>query len=1267
MAMKRAFLVVFALAFLAGAAEQTPSETFTLRVTGQKTWGLRLGFGDPALLSLEKLEPGGFTLTQSLWAQIEGTVLDFLTIRASFNDQLGPGFQDFLVIVDRKPWYAELGRFVVGGEGDALGVYNKRVLGARVALGREGVNLSGLVARLEGISESLTFQGEVAQAERTFAYEDPREPWLPAPYHLSLEGLWFVELRLPFVEGFSKPVLRFRTGSELQEFLSDWGLGYLAELVQKGPAWDLPSGAYLVVQDQAYTLLFRQEPKVLLRNRILDLLDGYNAAQGLTGKDKKTYPFVVDSDLEGAFLAGLLGLTELRVDEETYPLGEAGRRRFLYLGEPNVREESLALSVRLPGEQDFRDINDPALSSFSYKLFAAEGVLRLDFPGDFFRPGAALHVRFEYARTAGVYFLGLAVLPGSERVYLNGELLARDKDYTVDYEVGLLTLFRAVGPRDVVRVDFERQRGALGVPVEYERYFLGATLEIGSARIGVYQAADLGTPSPTSRTMPNTHSVLALSWQGELGDWRYSARLGFSENVFPPDLGERIPAPNRVNAVAAVRLAEGEAVVFAHQNGITVYQNGRFANYGSGQGLAGRAALSLLPLPGGLLVGTESGLTVVDLTEPGALDKVRSWTRIYASDWNKNRTERITGTKILALAQDGERVYMATEVELLAARYTEVTQPERWERRPLPPGTPRALLWAGELLLGTTEGLFRWQEGGWTEILWGEVFALLARPPELFVATTEGIRILRDGQGAGWLAYGEPVRALALWEDQVWYVTPSGVYREGELVVSGNFLVLGAAAGALWAGPQADGSFQMDLWQVAPTLQRFPQAQTKIDGRDLSHFSDPPREGRVRLGPSASLSLSRKLGDWEWRIGLYSQFPGYEEIGYASRTDAHGLSFSGRYAREAWSLAVRGRADLAELTASPKLRLSGGVEGAWKGPWNFSFALNPTLLPSGRAPTLSLDFGVGLSAGGNPAWSASLSGKLSLPELYVAGSFGGKVSFTLWPGFSLALSWARPYRSRGAPGTETLTLSARLSGGDGLAWNASWEERLSHPLGQPSWRQSRTLSGEVRLPTWTQPWGKLATRLVGALDMDPAELRLRGNLSANLDFSPNLLQLTFGAEQSFRPASERTATTLTLTASWNSMAWQNVRPSLTYRHTWRLLTHPRYPSQVTESPSLEAQVTWELGGGNRNELRLTWTPSAGMKAQDRLMWRTPWGPVQVESTLSWTAERLTGKVRLEGGLALAPQWGLNVETGLLFGGGPLRLAGFLGATLVASF
>ncbi len=1249
-----------------GLAQEAPQEAFTIKVTGQKTWGLRVGVGDPTLLALERLEAGGFTLTQSLWAQIEGTVMDFLTIRASFNDQLGPGFQDFLVILDRKPWYAELGRFVVGGEGDALGVYNKRVLGARVSLGRDGVKLQGLVARLEGISESLTFRGEVAQAERTFSYEDPAQPWLPAPYPLSVEGLWFFRLRLPFVEGFSKPRFRFRVDQEWQRFLSDWGLGYLAELAQRRPAWDLPSGAYLVVQDgDSFFLLLRQEPRVILRNRVLDLLDLYNAAQGLTGKAKKTYPFVWDSDLEAAFLTELSRLTSLVVDEEDYPLPQAQRRRFLYLGEPNVQQVSLF--VRLPGEQDFRDLTDPALAPYSYKLFSAEGVLGLDFPGEFFRPGAAIRVVFEYTRTAGVYSLGLSVLPGSERVYLNGELLVRNTDYTVDYEVGLLTLFRSVGAGDVVRVDFERQRGALGVPVEYERYFLGATLELGSARLGVYQATDVGMPTPTSRTMPNTHSILALSWQGELGPWQYSARLGFSENVFPPDLGERIPGPNRINAIAPVRLGPEEAAVFAHQNGITVYQSGRFAHYGSAQGLAGQAALALLPVPGKLLIGTDSGLTVVDLSEPNALDRVRSWVRLYASDWNRNRSERIRGTRILAMAWDGERVYLATEAELLVGVLGEITEPAQWRRLPLPRGEPRALLWAEGLFLGTSAGLFRLDSEAWQEILSEEVFALLARPSELVVATGQGVRVLRDGQGAGWLAYGEPVRALALEEGAVWYATSRGVFREGEQVLSGDFTALGVAAGSLWAGSAADEHFRLDLWQVAPQVQRFTQAQTKIDGRDLTHFADPPREGRVRLGPAASLTLSRKLPGWEWQVALYSQFPGYEEIGYSSRTDVHGLSLSGRYVQDAWTLGVRARADLTEITTQPKLRLAGGLEGTWKGPWNVSFSFTPTLSPSGKASMLSLDFRVGADSGPNPAWSASVSGKLTLPEVYVAGSLGGRVTYTVWPGIVVGLAWDRPYRTRGAPGTESLTLSARLSGGAGFAWSLSWEERFTHPVGQGSWTQSRTLSGELRPVPWALGWGKVASRLTAALDLNPAEIRGRGTLTANAELASSLVQVSLGMDQSFRPAIDRAATRLTVSASWSSTAWKDVRPSLTYKRTLQMLRHPRYPLQVSESQSLDVQVVWELGGGHRHELSLSWSPAEGVKAQGRGAWRTPWGPVQMESSLSWASGTFTGKTRVEAGLTLAPQWGLNLEAAILLGGSPLRWAGLLGATLIATF
>jgi len=264
------------------------------------------------------------------------------------------------------------------------------------------------------------------------------------------------------------------------------------------------------------------------------------------------------------------------VDSELYPLEQAERRRYLHLGEIGIQEDSLQMEVRLPGEVEFLPLTDPALSAYSVRLFGEKGVLRLDFPAEFFRSGAALRVSFDYSREGSTFFLGLSLIPGSERVYLNGELLKKDQDYSIDYEAGILTLFVTLGPQDELRVDFERQRGGLGVPTEYERYFLGASLSLGPGSLGVWQAADVGQPTAASRTMPNTHSLGVLSWGGSLGAWQYTLRLGFSHNVCPLDDNERLPERNKINAITSVRTADGEALVFAHQNGITVYRAGTF-------------------------------------------------------------------------------------------------------------------------------------------------------------------------------------------------------------------------------------------------------------------------------------------------------------------------------------------------------------------------------------------------------------------------------------------------------------------------------------------------------------------------------------------------------------------------------------------------------------------------------------------------------------------------------------------------------------------
>jgi len=1259
------FLALIFVGFAVGLA-QDQTQSFTIHITGQKTWGIQIGFGDPTLLSLEGISTGQPTLTQSLWAQIEGTVLDFLKVRANFNDQLGPGFQDFLVILDRKPWYASLGRFVVGGEGDALGVYNKRVLGAKVHVSREQFGLGVLLARLEGISESLVFRGTTAHRELTFFFDDPDRPWLPAPYPVSVEGLFHFELRLPFIEGFSRPKVSFRIGPDFQKFLEDWGLAYLWETVADNSSWALPSGAYLVIQDEGDVLLLRTEPKTLLRNRILDLIDLYNTAQGLSGANKKSYPFILDSELEAAFLSHLAGFADLEVDEELYPLDEAKRRRYLNLGETGIQEDSLQVEVRLPGEVEFLPLTDPSLFAYSVRLFGEEGVLRLDFPEEFFRSGAALRASFDYSREGSSFFLGLSVIPGSERVYLNGELLKKDQDYSIDYEGGLLIVFVTLGPQDELRVDFERQRGGLGVPTEYERYFLGATLDLGPGGLGVWQATDVGKPSPTSRTMPNTHSLGVFSWKGSFGGWKYSLRLGFSQNVFPQGDNARLPERNRINVIAPVRTAEGEALVFAHQNGITVYRAGSFSSYGPAEGMAGRAALALLPLPQKLLIGTDSGLTIVDISEPGAFDRVRSWTRLYPDDWNKNRTEKFSGKKVLALTFDGNRIFMATDAELIAFSPQDLANPKEWQRLELPEGAPTALLWADSLYLGTNEGLFRLVEGKWERIpgVSGPIHALLFREGELLVANDEGIRVLHGGVGAGWIAYGSPVRALAFWQDFVWYATPEGIYREGELMLSGEFTALGVGLDALWAGTKADTDYRLDLWRIDPDRARFSQAQTKIDGRDLGQFLDPPVEEHTRAGPSASLSLRRKLNAWDLGISLYSQFPGYEEIGSSSRSDAHGLSFSAVYSGEGpFSANLQGRADLSEITTNPALRLSGGIEGVWKGPLSVKFSLTPTL---SRAQ-LSLNFRIGLGADGNPSWELDISGKLMAPEFFLAGNLSGKMGFQPWPGLSISLSWSRPYRSRGSAGWESITLEAKLSGGTGYAWSLSWQEKLSHPLGEWEWTSSRTISGDLRLPSLNIGPGKVAPRLNASLALDPAEEKLSGSFSASWEGSGHRLNVTVNAEQGLQRATERTDRNISLNMSWSSSAWPKWQPSLTYSRTWKILLHPRYPPQFTEDQSLEFRLVFEFSSGNRNEFTLSWAPGGELRIADRLNYKTSFGTTNLEATLALKEGKLTGKVRAGAGISLGGQWGLNVEGGILFGASPFRAAGFLGATLAVNF
>lgn len=1289
--MRGASLIVALAVGLVAAGQQTPS--FDLVVGGEKTWTIRVGWGAGELLSREGLTPGQLALTQTLRADIAGTALGFLTLRASFNDQLGPGFQDFLLIADRTPWTGEVGRFVVGAEGEGLGVYNKRVLGARLTYAGEGASFGAVVTQLEGISETRTFTGQRGEGEILFTATDPDEPWREAAYERSVEGLAYWPLALQFVEGLSRVRLRVKGGADLGTLLATWDLAYLREDLEAERVTDMPENQYGVLREEGKpdALALRVAPAVIARRRIQDAIDAHNARLGLTGDARKTYPFVEGSQLEAQFLAELGQLLAVLVDDDAYPFPEAQRRRYLYLGEPEVIEGTVEVWIRRPGETEFRPLPDPTLVDFEWTLLAALGVLRVAFPDAFFQ-GGAVQVEFAYPQEGGTFALGLSVIPGSDQVRRNGKLLAQGVDYAIDYESGLLILFSPLGPEEELTVDFERQRGGLGGYADYGRNLLGLIVNVpgwDGFRLAVYRAHDLGAPLPTTSVMPNTHTVGALSVAGTLAGWTYRFSFGGSENVFPADDNARTPTPNRIQAIAPASAPDGTYVVFAHRNGLTVYKDGAFTGYGTAHGLAGRAAHALLPLPDRLLVGTDAGLTIVRLVAATPFDRVRSWIRLFEDDG-------VPGAEVLALASGGGRIYLATDRDVASFPAAEVEDPTRWERLGLPEQglRPTALLWADErLYLGTERGLYAREGEGWALVpeAPGPVHALAARGEELYVASEDGIRILRGGRGAGWITHGQPVHAMTLHEGVLLYATGDGLWREGEgaPAVHAPIVAVGTAPDGVWAGEEADEAFALHLWRVAATPERFPPSRTKIEGRDLARFQDIPARDHTRYGAMGALTLNRTVGDWQWDLQAASRLPGYEEIGRGGRADSHSLGFTARYVGDGpSSLAVSGRWSVADLLTEPAGRLSATLDWRWSGPPTVTISLTPTTIGAGLVPLGGVEgrWRAGISGkNGGVTWSLTTSGTGSYPEPSAAGQLGASLSFPPLAGWTLSGSWSRPFRTSGKQGEESFVLTVAGAGEIGpIGWTANAKEALRRSLDTGAWHDERTAA--LTLHRGSRQVGPITVtpHFSGSGKVTAAEWRWKGELSADLSQGPASLRLGATVEEGHWPHTGRSDRSVALSLAWEHSGWDGIRPSVRWDRSWTLLSHPRYDDQLTAKEELVLRVAWEPPGARwRHTVSVTWKPREGsLVVTNRLSWPLASGALAAEGSLTVKEGTITVEATAEIGLPLdalltavgagpvGEGWGLSAEASYALrarpGEGPTHaLSG--GATLSIRF
>lgn len=493
-------------------------------------------------------------------------------------------------------------------------------------------------------------------------------------------------------------------------------------------------------------VLLRLESLDLLRAHVEALIRRYNQQNGLSGPEQKKYPFVRGSDLEREFLGLLRDYYLLWAGSGRYPrsadwtpaseaplsltgVGTCSAFReqlgigssnpepggtgggggdqdpasvFYLLGQQGLEASSVSVQLRRP-EGRLEPAEDQGLR---WRVFAEEGVLQVDFGGSldelFGEEGqfAALRVRYRYTVAGGVYVLGTAVAVGSERVYLNGTLLRRNVDYTIDYELGVLVLLRDVGPSDRLTVNFEYFRGGLGASAEYNRNMFGLEGRWapgggqGPWRLsaGVFVEADEARPlvePERARTMPNTHVVAALSGTYQPGGQEGSVAQGlwgrwdvaWSYDRFPIDDNLRDHQPNEVLALAGSREGQPGQVVtdpnattslvlVGHRAGFTVAWVGadgqpepaRWRRYDTAAGLSGltvRAIAAAVPdavsdgswpglstapqdsplattAPYAWLLATESGLTVV-LNQPGTQDDTGSPFDV-AANWDRRYT-----------------------------------------------------------------------------------------------------------------------------------------------------------------------------------------------------------------------------------------------------------------------------------------------------------------------------------------------------------------------------------------------------------------------------------------------------------------------------------------------------------------------------------------------------------------------------------------------------------------------------------------------------
>ncbi|MBS3788140.1 hypothetical protein KGY79_08120 [Candidatus Bipolaricaulota bacterium] len=1240
--------------------------SFKIDLQGEKTWTVKFGLGDGKSLSQVGYPRDSYSLAQTLKVNATGELGKYFSLSTDLDDTRPGYLQNFELRMDTDNWDGLLGDFGTGD--DNFTVYNKKLLGLELSGKLAGSELNVVAGRLQGISETKVFYGNTGESEVEYSLYQSEAGLKESSYTTNIRGLQYFELTIDYVEGFTNPELVFDAKDDLWNFLNDREFGYLKEEIEDEPSLELSSGQFDVVSEEIDYLILLDGWHNIVRNRIKSYITRYN--RELPEEEKKEYPFNPGTDYEKNFLRELSKYVNLTLGESQLQLTQYKQNRFYYLGRTGVDEEEFQLEILRNGE--WKEVEK--LPGYDFNLFTEKGLIGLRFPKDFFTnlESKKIRAQFQYEISGRMYSLGLSVTPNSEKVYLNGKLLKRNTDYSIDYETGSLLMFRDVGADDKIKVDFERARGGLGGFAQFARTLYGFSTRMESdygleVDVSLFQTRDNapGELPPEVPTMPNVHSVGGISARYEKNGWNASLRFAGNVNEFPSDDNSRLNLPNRIVEILSLAEAGYDLAVFAHKNGFTVYGQESWESYGPEDGLAGNNVNDGLVVGDLLFLGTNAGLTTVKLSGPAPFAKSTNWKSYY-------ETDGLPEGKFKGLASDGDRIWAATGSDIAETSVEGLVEGEDWDEISTDFDEEFSLLSLayvdGHLGLGTDQGLYIYdltrEELASTEPeVTGKVNEVEVVGKQLYVATSDGITKVGLDSGEEKLLEGQSVNGLAVEGDDVWFGTDRGFSKVSSPTRYGRKTVtaISATGSSVWAGTEgyrSDDTSDIVIYELEDGLEKFFTNRTKIKGIDEDRFKSIDPESHTDRGIYLGTDIGKKLALWSRDVFFSMNFeyvqPGYTPIGKRERRDliATGFSLDGKvtesfslgissdYSVSPFSTEERAWATTSQLSADWQTVVDTTGSVTWTTKENGSTVLRLDLglaknfLGEKLTSSLGLSTARETNASGEVINYASVSAKLGIsPGESTALSLNYSYPFTFGPlegRTDEELGWKIDY-SRNVPVRDDYGGKIKVSGkgsardllgGEYRGFKNKSEARIEF--------DQLSLGSLVFAPYISLAWkgSDSSNELTGEVSGKGTVLSLssRTTLSRTVGFSPNSKLVEYNDKVKGKV----------------SYKTDEVTPELSYSLSRNLLSHPDFGRRTTYSGDLSLGAKWKPLTNISQELR------------GEVRYRTEKGfTYTLKDVLTWKlTSKLTPEVALD--LEFLPsteEWGFSIESSFSY---PIR-------------